>query len=118
MIRNLSSVLLAVLLCGLTAVAAKKDIGTTTLKDLQPVATTSKQDKHQLYDFSFETSAKRYVCRTSAKTSIKATDFVVGSELKYEVNGNKGDLKTSSGKQVKCTVVRVEEVSAPAAPQK
>ena len=110
--------LLAVMLCALTAVAAKKDTGSTTLKNLEPVSTTSKQDKNQQYDFSFETSAKRYVCRTSPKTSVKATDFVVGSELQYVINGNKGDLKSSSGKQVKCTVVRVEEVSAPSAPQK
>jgi hypothetical protein len=118
MMRDLSSVLLALLLCTLPAVAAKKDTGSTTLKDLQAVATTSKQNKNQQYDFSFETAAKRYVCRTSPKTSVKATDFVVGSELKYEVNGNKGELKSSSGKQIKCTVVRVEEVSAPSAPQK
>jgi len=115
--RDLISVL-AVLLFALTATAAKKDSGSTTLKDLEPVATTSKQNKNQQYDFTFESSARRYVCRTSPKTSVKATDFVVGTELKYEVNGNKGDLKSTSGKQVKCTVVRVEEVSAPAAPQK
>ena len=117
MMRDLISVL-AVLLFALTATAAKKDTGSTTLKDLEPVATTSKQNKNQQYDFTFESSARRYVCRTSPKTSVKATDFVVGTELKYEVNGNKGDLKSTSGKQVKCTVVRVEEVSAPAAPQK
>jgi hypothetical protein len=110
--RDLTSVLLAVLLCTLTAMAAKKDSGSTTLKDLEPVATTGKQNKNQQYDFSFESSAKRYVCRTSPKTSIKATDFVVGTELKYEINGNKGELKSSSGKEVKCTVVRVEEGSA------
>jgi len=115
--RDLISVL-AVLLFALTATAAKKDTGSTTLKDLEPVATTSKQNKNQQYDFTFESSARRYVCRTSPKTSVKATDFVVGTELKYEVNGNKGDLKSTSGKQVKCTVVRVEEVSAPSAPQK
>ena len=118
MTRNLRPVLLAVLLFALTAMAAKKDTGSTTLKNLETVATTSKQNKNQQYDFSFETSAKRYVCRTSPKTSVKATDFVVGAELKYEINGNKGELKSSSGKQVKCTVVRVEEVSAPSAPQK
>jgi hypothetical protein len=44
---------------------------------------------------------------------VKATDFVVGSDVKYEVDGDKGQLKTPAGKQVKCTVVRVEKASAP-----
>jgi hypothetical protein len=44
---------------------------------------------------------------------VKATDFVVGSDVKYEVDGDKGQLKTTAGKQVKCTVVRVEKASAP-----
>jgi hypothetical protein len=44
---------------------------------------------------------------------VKATDFVVGGDVKYEVDGDKGQLKTTSGKQVKCTVVRVEKISAP-----
>jgi len=110
--RDLNFVLLLLLVCALTAMAATKDSGSTTLKDLQPVAAAGKE-KHQQFDFSFESTAKRYVCRTSPKTSVKATDFVVGSDLKYQVNGNKGELKSSSGKQVKCTVVRVEDVSAP-----
>lgn len=109
--RNLNSLLLLLFVCALTAVAATKDSGSTTLKDLQPV--TAGKEKHQQFDFSFESTGKRYVCRTSPKTSVKASDFVVGTDLKYEIKGNKGELKSSSGKQVKCTVVRVEDLSAP-----
>jgi hypothetical protein len=109
--RSLHFVLL-LCVCALTAVAATKDSGSTTLKDFQPVTAAGKE-KHQQFDFSFESSGKRYVCRTSPKTSLKATDFVVGSDLSYEIKGNKGELKNSSGKEVKCTVVRVESLSAP-----
>lgn len=53
--------------------------------------------------------------------SLKATDFVVGSDVKYEINGDKGKLKNANGKQVECTIVRVAELPAtappPAAPQ-
>jgi hypothetical protein len=43
---------------------------------------------------------------------VKATDLVVGSDLNYQLDGDKGKLKTSTGKQVKCTVVRVANVSS------
>jgi hypothetical protein len=108
------AVLLLTMAGALTASAAKKDAGTTTLKDVQPAGTTDTKDKkNQQYDFSFEASGNHYTCRTSPKTSVKATDFVVGSDVKYEVDGDKGKLKTTSGKQLKCTVVRVEKTSAP-----
>lgn len=91
-----------------SAVAGSKDSGKTTLKDFQPAGTTDKKHKNQQYDLSFVTqSGKDYTCRTPEKTKMKATDFVVGSDLSYEVNGNKGKVKTSSGKQVSCAVVRV-----------
>src|ERR1700758_1438816 len=96
----------------LTTSVAKKDKGTTTLKDVQPAGTTdTKEKKNQQYDFIFEASGNHYTCRTSPKTSVKAVDFVVGSDVKYEVDGDKGKLKTTAGKEVKCTVVRVEKVS-------
>ena len=100
-------------LCVVTASAAKKDKGTTNLKDLQPAGTTNTKDqKKQQYDFIFDASGHHYTCRTGPKTSVKATDFVVGSDLKYELDGDKGKLKNTSGKEVKCTVVRVEAVPA------
>lgn len=93
--------------------AGSKDVGKTKLKDLQPAGTTDKDNKNQQFDFSFSASGKDYTCRTSEKTKIKATDFVVGSDLSYEVDGNKGKLKSSSGKKVDCSIVRVAE-AAPA----
>ena len=96
------------LMLTVSAVAGSKDTGKTTLKDFQPAGTTDKKHKNQQYDLSFVTqSGKNYTCRTPEKTKMKATDFVVGSDLSYEVSGNKGKVKTSSGKQVDCTIVRV-----------
>ena len=48
-----------------------------------------------------------------SETSVNATDFVVGGDVKYGIDGDKGKLKNTSGKEVKCTVVRVEKISAP-----
>jgi hypothetical protein len=94
----------------LSAIAATKDTGTTVLKDVQPAGTTDKKHKHQ-YDLSFASaSGKDYTCRTAEKTSVKATDLVVGSSATYEVNGNKGKVKTAAGKKLSCTIVRVTNV--------
>jgi hypothetical protein len=38
---------------------------------------------------------------------------VVGSNLAYVVNGNKAKLKSSTGKQVDCTIVRVANAAPP-----
>jgi len=115
--RALNGVLFLVLVCTISATAGKKDTGTTTLKDLQPAGTPGSEGKKnkktkQQFDFIFETSGKHYTCRTDPKTSVNATDFVVGSSIIYEINGEKGKLKGASGKDVKCTIVRVENVSA------
>ena len=108
---------IAVLLLVMASVrpsAAKKVTGATNLKDLQPAGTTDTKDKkNQQFDFVFEVSGNRYTCRTSPKNSLKATDFVVGSDVKYEVDENKAKLKTTAGKEAKCTVVRVEKLSTP-----
>lgn len=98
----------------ITAVAGSKIEGTTNLKDMQPVGTTDKKThKNQQYDLSFVASGKQYSCRTNEKESVKATDFVVGSDVEYEISGNKGKVKSSSGKKVECTITRV--AVAPAA---
>jgi curli biogenesis system outer membrane secretion channel CsgG len=117
MMKKLTGVFLLVLMCALTAGAAKKESGTTTLKDVQPAGTFGNEGKKnkktkQQYDFIFEASGKHYTCRTSEKTSVNATDFVVGSSATYQIDGQKGTLKTDAGKQMKCTIVRVENVSA------
>jgi uncharacterized protein YcfJ len=99
----------------ITAAAGSKIEGTTALKDCQPAGTTDKKThKHQQYDLSFAASGKQYTCRTNENESLKGTDFVVGSDVTYEINGNKGKVKSASGKKAECTVVRVAESPAPA----
>ena len=102
------------MMVSVTASAAKKATGSTALKDLQPAGTTDTKDKtNQQYDFIIEVSGNRYTCRTSPKNSLKATDFVVGGDVKYEIDEDKAKLKSTSGKEAKCTVVRVEKLSNP-----
>lgn len=99
-----------------TAVAGSKVEGTTTLKDFQPIGTIDKKThKNQQYDLSFAAEGKQYTCRTIEKESLKATDFVVGSDVTYEISGNKGKVRSASGKKAECTVMRVAELPAPAA---
>ena len=114
--RRLNGVLILILICAISGIAGKKDSGTTTLKDLQPAGTPGTEGKKnkktkQQFHFSFESSDKHYTCRTSEKDSVNVTDFVVGSNLKYELDGDKGKLKSDSGKEVKCSVVRVENIT-------
>jgi len=101
----------------ITAAAGSKIEGTTTLKDFQPFgAIDKKTHKHQQYDLSFAAMGKLYTCRSVEKESLKATDFVVGSDVTYQINGDKGKVKSASGKEVECTVMRVAEVPAAATP--
>ncbi|MGD0567327.1 MAG: hypothetical protein ABSA78_02890 [Candidatus Sulfotelmatobacter sp.] len=106
------ALLTAMMMIAITASAGSKIEGMTTLKDFQPTGMTDKTHKNQQYDLSFAASGKQYTCRTNEKESLKATDFVVGSDLKYEVGGNKGKLKSSTGKQIECTIVRVADLPA------
>jgi hypothetical protein len=92
--------------------AAQKESGTTKLKDVQPAGTTDKNHKKQQYDFTFDSATHEYTCRSNEKDKVNATDFVVGSDIQYQVNGNKGKVKSSSGKQVGCMVVRMGQVPA------
>ncbi|HXY03183.1 MAG TPA: hypothetical protein VEI49_06360, partial [Terriglobales bacterium] len=69
--RRLMMFTLALMLT-MSAAAASKDSGKTTLKDLQPAGVTDKKHKNQQYDFSFvSTSGKDYTCRTAEKTKLK-----------------------------------------------
>lgn len=105
--------LLAALMLSVAGYAAKKDTGSTTLKDVQPAGTTDKNHKKQQYDLTFTTTTNEYTCRTNENQKVQATQFVVGSPITYTVNGNKGQVKsTQSGKSVKCTVVRVAAAGA------
>jgi hypothetical protein len=103
------------LILTLPAAAATKDTGKTTLKDVQPATASDKKQKKLRYDLSLSTpSGKDYTCR-SKSDSLKATDMVVGSEISYEIKGDKGKIKLSGGKNVDCTIVRVANspVAAP-----
>ncbi len=109
--RKLST--LAFVLCAAcTALAAEKQSGTSKLLNVEPAGTTDKKHKHQQYDFTFDAQTHEYTCRSKEGDKIKATDFVVGTNVDYQVKGNKGKVKGSTGKEVSCTVVRVADVPA------
>jgi gentisate 1,2-dioxygenase len=104
--------LAAVLLLATTLRASASKIeGSTTLKDSQPIGTVDKEHKHQAYDLSFVASGKLYTCRTNSDDSMNATDFIVGHEMKYAIDGKKVKIKTPEGKHVECKIVRVEDMS-------
>jgi hypothetical protein len=108
-VRPTSAVLaLTSLFLALPAIAADKMAGSVTLKDLQTTGMKDKNNKHQAYDFFFDTEGKTYTCRTDSKKSVNATDFVVGSTLHYEVKGDKAKVWSSEEKKVACRIVRVE----------
>ena len=95
--------------------SAKTVKGSGVLKDVQPTAQTpDKEHKHQAYDLSFLAEGKNYTCRTDPKHSMNATDFVVGSTMNYEIDGNKVKISTPANKHVDCKVVRVENAPTPA----
>jgi hypothetical protein len=91
---------------------AGKVKGNTTLKDSQPAGVKDKDHKHQVHDLFFDAGGKSYTCRTDSDKSMNATDFVVGTTLKYELDGDKAKLETPEGKKVECKVVRVEMAPA------
>jgi len=92
-----------------TSASAEKSKGQTDLKDVQPTGTKDKEHKHQTYDLFFDAQSHTYTCRTHYKKSMKATDFIVGSPISYEIDGNKVKIKTPQNKKVECEVVRVEQ---------
>ena len=78
----------------LPVAAGTKDKGKTTLRDVQPAGTTDKKHKHLQYDLSLSTTTgKDYTCRTKENEKPKATEMVVGSDISYEISGNKGKIK-------------------------
>jgi len=108
--RNLA--LLGTLACALSAwTGGTKQKGTTSLKNLQPVGNTANKKTNQQYDLTLVVSGTQYTCRTSYKDKLKAIDFPVGSDVSYEIDGDKGKVKNTSGKGLKCTIVRVEKLT-------
>jgi hypothetical protein len=101
--------LTAALIMAMTVSAsASKIIGSTTLKDSQPVGTTDKDAKYQAYDLFFQSAGQQYTCRTNPKKPINTTDFVIGSDIQYQIDDDKATIKTPQGKKVECRIVRVE----------
>lgn len=98
---------LCIAFIALPASAAKLK-GSTTLKDVQTSGVKDKEHKHQAYDLSFDAEGKSYVCRTDADKSMNATDFVVGTTMKYEIDNDKAKIQSPEGKKVECKIVRVE----------
>ena len=96
-----------------TAALAASLTQTATLKDLQTVGSTSKTQKHQQYDFVVDTPTNEYVCRTKLGSSLKPTQFVVGSTVEFKLNGQSGEAANSSGNHTKCSIVRVAAVPPP-----
>jgi hypothetical protein len=106
------TVLATILLFAITLPASASKIeGSTILKDSQPTGTIDREHKHQAYDLSFQASSKLYTCRTNSDDSMNATDFIVGHEIKYEIDGKKVKIKTPEGKHVECKIVRVEDTT-------
>jgi hypothetical protein len=110
--RASKGVMLVVLLCSLPAVAGDKQKGAATLKDFQPAGTTDKENKNQQFDLTFDTSGSEYVCRTKRDDKVKATEWPVGDNIAYELDDDKGKIKSSRGKKLECKVVRVEVLKA------
>src|SRR5215469_3975734 len=77
----------------------------STLKEVQPAGVKEKDQKHQVYDLFFEAQGKTYTCRTDSGKSMNAVDFVVGSPIRLEVDGNKAKIKTPANKKVECEIV-------------
>ena|ERR1700761_6932137 len=100
-----------------TAAMADSLVQTATLKDLQTVGSTTKKMKHQQYDLVIDTATNEYVCRTKLGSSLKPTQFVVGSSLQFKLNGQNGEATTPEGKKTKCGIVRVAATPAPSATQ-
>ena len=111
--RKALALLVIVLFTASLALAANKESGSTTLANVQPAGTTDKQHKKQQFDLTFSGSRNEYTCRTNENQKVQATQFVVGTTVNYKIDGNKGQVKSiSSGKNVKCTLVRVAAVTA------
>jgi hypothetical protein len=112
--RRTASAVLAFtgILATLPAVAAKFK-GSANLKDVQTTGMKDKSHKHQAYDLFFDAQGKSYTCRTDSGKSMNATDFVVGTQIRYEIDGEKVGIWSPENKKVGCKIVRVEVVSNP-----
>jgi len=104
---------LSTLFATLPALAADKIKGSANLKDLQTSGVKDKEHKHQSFDLFFDAQGKSYTCRTDSGKSMNATDFVVGTTMRYEIDGDKAKIWSPQNKKVDCKIVRVEAVANP-----
>jgi hypothetical protein len=92
-----------------SGIAYAKDWDTATLKDVQPLTAPTKHEKHQGYDLVIGDKGENYTCRYDGKGSFKPTDYPVGSQVTFKLDGQKGKVRDMAGHhQVSCRVVRVE----------
>jgi hypothetical protein len=116
--RKLTTIVFLTAAMAVPALADHKFEGDTVLKDSQPAGVANKHDKHmkhQVFDLTFDAAGNEYICRTNGDKSMNPTDFVVGSNIHYQVDGKKVKIITPNNKKVACNLVRV--AVAPAAPQ-
>ena len=117
--RKVTTIVLLTAAMTVPALAGDKQQGNTVLKDLQPAGVAdkhAKKSKHQVFDLTFDTAGKEYICRTDGDKSVNVTNFVVGSTVHYELDGKKVKIQTPEDKKVECNIVRVALPSSPAAP--
>lgn len=96
------------------ALGGSKQQGTATLKEFQPTGVPdqkSKHTKHQVFDLTFDAATNEYVCRTSGNKSTNASEFVVGTSVRYEIDGQKVKIKTPENKSLECKIVRASLAS-------
>jgi hypothetical protein len=74
---------------------------------------TSGNDLSTENDLFFETQGKSYTRRTDSDKSVNATEFVVGTTLRHEIDGDKANLWSPQNKKVGRKIVRVEALSNP-----
>jgi len=113
--RKLTSIVLLTAAMAVPAFSAQKQEGNALLKDLQPTGVADKhkkKSKHQVFDLTFDARGKEYICRTDADKSVNVTNFVVGSNINYEIDGKKVKIKTPEDKKVECQIVRVSLASS------
>ncbi|MGB0124248.1 MAG: hypothetical protein WA419_14895 [Silvibacterium sp.] len=112
---NTIAILITIMAVAVPASRASKIDGTTTLKDSQPTEAmdNGQKHRHQSYDLTFDASGREYTCRTDPQKSMNATDFVVGNEVSYQIDGTKAKIKTPQGKKVECKIVRVANIGSP-----
>lgn len=112
-LRTASTVLALTGTLAILPALAEKVKGSASLKDVQTTGMKDKGHKHQAYDLFFDTQGKSYTCRTDSNHSMNATDFVVGAQIRYEIDGDKTKIWSPENKKVECRIVRVEAASNP-----